>query len=250
MKKIWVLSLIFSLVVCINVSTFALPFVKGQIDGNPFDLTSNIQSIPGIGYMLPTTLVSQPGADINISAVMSPETRVISYVFDITDIGNASTVDITFGLPIVPINTPNVVEVDLYGYLKDQSSGDGATITPIGGWLHISQLSKDGGVNSINTGVNVGPGMTGSGLSAPAKYDYGPFKTTKLGPVGSWDFLETQVAFTISGNDDQASLTGTTVVSGVPEPNTFILFGSCLIALGLISRVWGRKRSMENKGKL
>ena len=157
------------------------------------------------------------------------------------------TFTIAFLTPLVPPVGANTVSGQFTATLIDASFSNGASLIPILPNLVVSTVSADGS-NFTTLGVNLGsslaipstggPPVTASGAAGPQA---GPNP-----PSGqAWNFLQTIVSFTVSGDGDIASVTGQTTLTSsptpTPEPGTLLLIGSGLVGIGVGARRRKRK---------
>jgi hypothetical protein len=86
-------------------------------------------------------------------------------------------------------------------------------------------------------GVDVGPStLHPAPNGAGPTYTYGPFSSgPQVGPPGLWTGFQVNVSFILSGNNDQASLTGDAIAE-VPRMGPGLLGALAIAGLTLIGR--------------
>jgi len=150
-----------------------------------------------------------------------------------------------FNAPIAPnITGANTVQASVGGVITD-GTGNGASITPTP--LPSIQQDSDGiselqilrlhsaTTNSwTNAGVDVGQtqSYSGAGLHVYGVYSAGPV----AGPLGSWDQMQINSRFTLSGGGDTASLSGYAEILPVPEPAGWMTLSVGLLVAGYMAR--------------
>lgn len=98
--------------------------------------------------------------------------------------------------------------------------------------IQTFSLSSDFGATLVNAGVNVGPAYT----TATTGTSFYPLSTaTASGPVGTWNYMQIDTQFTLSGGRDVASVSGFASITAVPEPDDFALMASGLLMMGFIA---------------
>jgi hypothetical protein len=234
-------------------STRSNKSISVEVDGELFDLTEYLRftEVPNPGGKPSTSqfeLIAGPFGTslfkVDVMGEMNPDPS-IGYSIAITDFGTPSTFNFTFSQAIVPVAGANEVYSTMAGGYTD-NSGNGATVTPLAPGagisvdsdgnteIHVVNLSEDGGATLVNMGHDLaGPGpysiSSGSGT-------IGPFTEGWVaGPVAAtaWDFMQTNVKFSLSGGGDSAAFTGYAEIRPVPVPAAVWLFGSALGLFGI-----------------
>ena len=121
----------------------------------------------------------------------------------------------------LPVGVPTIVQASLEGSLTD-GTGDGVTFAPL---LNSTILQNSvlplGFAWGTGPKADDGPGGYGSFVFGPA-----------VGPLGPGaPFLTESISFTLSGDNDGATLFGWCAIDPVPVPPTLVLMGSGLLGL-------------------
>jgi hypothetical protein len=128
-------------------------------------------------------------------ALLDPDPS-IAYGLAVIDIGAPSIFGFSFGTPIVPVATPNVMSASLGGSVTD-STGDGVSIIPTGPTLQESEV----GFPLTNMGLDMGAAFVAGPGPPLTAYAYGPYSvpsTPGPGP-GPWTFLTVAAGLAASG---------------------------------------------------
>jgi hypothetical protein len=154
--------------------------------------------------------------------------------------------------PVVPtVSGPNLVRASVVAGVTD-ATGNGVTLAPTPTHTQDSdgnpelQLFLLGSSNNFtsgyaNAGVDVGTVLAQPASGVGTSYAYGPFAAGPVaGPTGSWNFMQLRTAFSLTGNNDIAVVTGFAEITPIPEPEAYALM---LAGLGLVAFAARRRRA-------
>ena len=184
-------------------------------------------------------LISSDAFEVAVKATLDADALIL-FGINVANFGaNPLSVALSMSLGVLPFIDPTVAFSSISGTLN---AGPQA---PAGITLGVGQLSDGDGdglgemlVNGFdggNLGIDVGLASSVPGL-------YGPFSSgSVVGPTGPlFTFLQSNLAFSVTGGGDVADLEGITSVQAVPEPGSLSLVGLGLVALA--KRLRGRRR--------
>lgn len=136
------------------------------------------------------------------------------------------------GQALVPaIASPYIVFADVVGGLVNTGGPAAATVAPLGSG-RIQQLRLgQGGVATVDAGVDVGTALTST---TPGSTPYGRFVAGASGS-GNHDFWSISTSFTLTAGD-VVSLAGYAEITPVPEPGSYAMFFAGLLAVGFVVR--------------
>jgi PEP-CTERM motif len=165
-----------------------------------------------------------------------------SYGLTVSNFGTVPlSVILTVVMPFAPLSASTITSgitgtltpgpLDLLGLtmspLLADADGDG-----------IAELmTSTDGVSSL--GVDLGPGVT---IPSPLAAVYGPFTGGPVAGPAGLSALVLSVGLSLTGGGDVADLTGSTIVSAVPEPATIAILG-----LGVLATVARRARGRASR---
>ncbi len=190
----------------------------------------------GFSYQTSEYLISGAG-------LFDPDPE-ISYGLAVIDFGAPTSFGFQFGQPIVPIPAPGVASHTYSGSLTDGGSGS-VTLTalaPPGGVpvdtdgtpeMSVYTLSTDGGATLLSAELDLGTTLVVGGASSL----HGPFNPPAIpGPAGSgsYDYMQVDVNFSLSGGGDLYTSNGRAVI--IPEPTAAVIAGMGLLGLSAFRR--------------
>lgn len=193
--------------------------------------------------------IGSPGAGgpsnpffVELSGVLNPEPFISWSIAANNNTSAPKSFVFGYTTPLLPgVSGPNEVSSQISGGLTD-ATGDGLTITPTSGtFLQRPTLSLNLVSGAVSAGVDSGPAAT-VGNGSTATFDYSATPTTPYGagptagPLGLWNFLTTEIAFTLSGNEDKVAMTGNAVITPVPLPAAGVLLMSGVLTLAGLTR--------------
>lgn len=158
----------------------------------------------------------------------------MTYGFSVkNNTASTQTYTITYGEDMdTAIVGDYVLHADIGGSVSNNTTTTpGLSLQPVSGLIQSVWLGN-GGVATVNGGVDVGPGFTTTSANTS---NYGTFAANASG-TGSYDYWEFRSRFTLSGGRDQASLSGFAEITPVPEANGLMLVASGLLALAGLKR--------------
>lgn len=130
------------------------------------------------------------------------------------------------------INSPYTVYADVSGSLVNTPTVAGpATINGVGSAKVQTVLLGNGGLATVNAGVDVGDALTHAGSGSTT---YGTFMANSAGS-GSYDWWSINATFTLTPGD-VATLSGFAEISPIPGPGTYAMFFAGLAMLGFLMR--------------
>jgi hypothetical protein len=216
------------------------PFAEVTIGGQLHVLTLIADPTKSTRYFV-DEFISSDAFDVHVNATLDAD-GLILFGINVANLGaNTLTAFLSLGLGLVPIVEPTVAFSSIGGTLN------AGTQAPGGIALGVNQLGDpDGdGLNEMlvssfdggSLGIDVGLASSATGL-------YGAFGSGPVaGPTGPlFTFLESDLAFSISGGGDIADLQGITSVQAVPEPASISLVGLGLVAVA--RRLRDRRRKV------
>jgi hypothetical protein len=188
-----------------------------SIDNHFIDISNLIQqSSPGV-FIIPTTTVTDPNTGISVlvgsNGLGDP---VLSYSFSATN-PLASPVPFAFTetIPLLaPVTAGTPISVSV-GYSLTDGANDGVTLTPLNGGF--SQHATGDGTD---LGISVGPAETGVAVGTTETFP--AFKGSGVSPI-TFNSLDVELGFTLSGGGDNAGITGRVSTNAVPEPGIMAL---------------------------
>lgn len=206
----------------IQIGDMTLPSPAVERNG---DLFNSIFNASGDGWSLEGEMTGE--FDPWISFSLSISTTAGSGPIPVT---------MTFSIPILDTPSPNEVFGSLSISAVD-ATGDGVSVTPTNAKI-MEAFVDDDLTGLVNMGVDVGDASSTAGIGS---HVFGPFEEgPKIGPihpVDGWDFLQVDVAFTISGNGDTVAMTGfaSIIESGgeIPVPGAGAMGLVLLSAMGM-----------------
>jgi hypothetical protein len=205
------------------------PFATVTIGGQAHNLALTADPTKSTRYFV-DEFISSDAFDVHVNATLDADALIL-FGINVANFGaNPLTVFMSLGLGVLPIVDPTVAFSSIRGTLNAGAQA------PIGVTLGVNQLGDPDGdglgemlVNSFDggsLGIDVGLASSAPGL-------YGAFGSGPVnGPTGPlFTFLESSLAFSVSGGGDVADLQGITAVQVVPEPASISLVGLGLVAL-------------------
>jgi hypothetical protein len=188
---------------------------------------------------------------VSMNGILNPDPG-ISWGLSVTN-ATGGPLGFTFGYttPLLPaVSFPSLfgVSSQISGGITDtgrasviDATGDGVSLTPLSGNGFVQNpalqavLAGPATAAGASSGEAFTQGATGS--TNPSTYDYTLFTSGPAGgPTGTWGFFSTEIAFSLSGNGDIASLTGNAIIGEVPLPAAGWLLMSGLVGLAGLAR--------------
>jgi hypothetical protein len=200
---------------------------------------NNIQTLSSTGSLQTVSGVQQTESDgsvITFYATGNPD-PFLSYGFGVSNpTGSARTFLFVDGGSVAPPISGNYnLFADIGGSITDAGGHSGsAQVTPIASTIQSVLLSTDGGATFFDSGADIGPVGTSTGVPTPTA-SYGIYSTSLSGfsgtPINYWLIAD---KFTLTPDGDSAALTGfAELTSEIPEPSTYaVLIG--VLSLGVV----------------
>jgi hypothetical protein len=208
------------------------------IGGQVHNLALTVDPTKSTRYFV-DEIISSDAFDVAVKATLDADALIL-FGINVANFGaNTLSVALSLSLGIMPFVDPTAAFSSISGTLN---AGPQA---PTGVTLGVGQLSDSDGdglsemlVNGFdggNLGIDVGLASSVPGL-------YGPFNSGSVaGPTGPlFTFLQSDLAFSVTGGGDVADLEGITSVQAVPEPGSLSLVGLGLVAVA--RRLRARRR--------
>ena len=216
------------------------PSATVSIGGQIHNLTLTADPTKSTRYFV-EEVISSDAFDVQVSATLDADALIL-FGINVANFGaNTLNIALSLSLGVLPFVDPTTAFSSIGGSLN---AGPQA---PTGVTLGVAQLGDGDGdglgemlVNGFdggNLGIDVGLGSSVPGL-------YGPFSSGFVpGPTGPlFTFLQSSLAFSVTGGGDVADLEGITSVQAVPEPGSLGLVGLGLVALA--RRLRARRRNI------
>jgi hypothetical protein len=214
------------------------PFATVTVGGQLHNLTLTADPTKSTRYFV-DEIISSDAFDVQVSATLDADALILFGV-NVANFGaNPLSVVLSLGLGILPVIDPTVAFSSISGTLN---AGPQA---PTGVTLGVGQSGDpdgDGLGEMLVSGFDGGSLGIDVGLASSAPGLYGPFSSGFVaGPTGPlFTFLQSNLAFSVTGGGDVADLEGITSVQAVPEPGSLGLVGLGLVALA--KRLRNRRR--------
>lgn len=192
-----------------------------------------------------TATESNPWASIFSFTAAANVDPFLSYGFTVK---NSSNLAQTYSFSLSESMTPPIsgsfaLYSDISGALVKRAGAQNASITPVFAdmdgdslaELQVLSLSSNGGLSYVNAGVDVGLADVNTIVGTKLYGQYSAAKTD----VGNYDFWSIESKFTLTGNQNVASLAGyaeIVQVTAVPEPEQSGMLLAGLVAIGYIAR--------------
>ncbi|WP_205421357.1 PEP-CTERM sorting domain-containing protein [Dechloromonas sp. HYN0024] len=187
-----------------------------------------------------------PLAVVSLDKIIGHGDPDLSYGFYAKNNTNSTqTYTLTIGESITPPTYgPTTVYADIGASLTNPSGN--LTFAPVSGHIQQFMLSSDGGLSFVNAGVDVGGTFTTSttGTSSYLAQSQPLSGPTPTNPATEWNFMQLVTRFTLSPNNDIASVSGFASINPVPEPSSYLMMfaGLCLLG-GMTARNSGSGRN-------
>ena len=185
---------------------------------------------------------------VEIDVVLDPDPSITYGLAVQNNSGGALSFSFLFSQNITPTSAPGFVNTSYSASTTNGGGGAGTvTITPAAPPFGtpedgdattetaVFNLSNDGGGTLFNAGIDLGQAFSSNPAltSDTAPPENSPVIAGPLG-AGTYDFMQLDVNFTLSGGGDIATLNGSARV--VPEPGTAALLGLGLLGIAYRSR--------------
>lgn len=209
------------------------------IGGQLHNLTLTADPTKSTRYFV-DEVISSDAFDVQVSATLDADALIL-FGINVANFGaNPLGIALSLSLGVVPFVDPTVAFSSISGTLN---AGPQA---PAGVTLGVGQLTDpdgDGLGEMLVSGFDGGSLGIDVGLATSTPGLYGPFNSGFVaGPTGPlFTFLQSSLAFSVTGGGDVADLQGITSVQAVPEPGSLSLVGLGLVALA--KRLRNRRRS-------
>jgi hypothetical protein len=190
--------------------------------------------------------------DVSMNGILNPDPG-ISWGLSVTN-ASGGPLGLTFGYttPLLPaVSFPSLfgVSSQISGGITDtgratvtDATGDGVSLAPLAGSGFVQNPALQAALAGPSTAASVpsGSGFVrgATGSTNPTTYDYTLFSSGPAsGPTGTWNFFSTEIAFSLSGNGDIASLTGNAIIGEVPLPAAaWLMIGGLFGLVGVARR--------------